>query len=226
MSRLLLSALLAATLLGCGRPRNAKAAHADTPSAARNSAVRPATTPAIDPRPLYDRVGGTAVVTKVVDDFVALAATDPNVNFVRKGQPQAWDATPEQVALLKKRLVEFLSAATGGDAHYNGQDMVTAHRGMNITDAEFDALAADLKSSLEKNGVPAREQSELLAVVNRTRSAIVAVGPASTNASRGASPAARAAEAPKPAPFQPQPITSDETELDAESPAAPDPLNK
>jgi hemoglobin len=160
-------------------------------------------------------------VTKVVDDFVALAASDAKVNFARKGQPEPWNATPEQVALLKKRLVEFLSATTGGDLRYNGQDMVTAHRGMNITDDEFDALASDLKTALQKNGVGAREQSELVAVVNRTRSAIVA-----TPGSKNAAPTAKAPETPKPAPFVPQPITSNETELDAEPPAAPDQLNK
>jgi hemoglobin len=216
---LLLCLSLAATSIGCA----ARAKHAPPSRAtASRTTPRPATRPADDLRPLFDRLGGTPTITKVIEDFVATASTDPNVNFARKGQPQAWDATPEQVSLLKKRLVEFLSAATGGDTHYNGQDMVTAHRGMNITDGEFDALAADLKSALEKHGVPPREQSELLAVVNRTRSAIVATSPTAN----GAAPAAKAPEAPKPAPFVPTPITSNETELDPESPGAADQLNK
>lgn len=216
---LLVAVSFTAMSFGCGpRARRAPAARATHSPAARAVATRPATASVADVRPLFDRLGGTPAVTKVVDDFVALAGNDPNVNFARKGQPLAWDATPEQVALLKKRLVEFISATTGGEAHYNGQDMVTAHRGMNITDAEFDALAADLKAALEKNAVSAREQSELLAVVNRTRSAIVGSGPAST-------PPAKAPESLKPEPFVPQPITSNETELDPEL-AAPEQSNK
>src|SRR4051812_48905061 len=105
---------LAAMSIGCAaRTRHAPPSRA-TPSP---TARRPATQPAADVRPLFDRIGGTPTMTKVIDDFVATASTDPNVNFARKGQPQAWDATPEQVSLLKKRLVEFLSAATGGGPH-------------------------------------------------------------------------------------------------------------
>ena len=135
------------------------------------------------------------------------------------------DRYPEQVATLKKRLVEFISTATGGDVPYHGGDMVSVHRGMNITDAEFDALAADLQAALKKNSVPAREQAELLAVVNRTRSAIVAA-PGSAKAAETPKPAP-AAVAERPAPFVPQPVTSDETELEEEPAAQPRPeLNK
>jgi hypothetical protein len=34
---------------------------------------------------LYDRIGGEAALTKVVDDFVAKAAANPKVNFTRNG---------------------------------------------------------------------------------------------------------------------------------------------
>jgi hemoglobin len=222
LNRFLLCAAFAAILVGCGqRPNRVPAARATPSPTTRHPATQPAG--AVDVRSLFDRLGGAPAVTKVVDDFVAVAAADPKVNFARKGQPEPWDAKPEQVALLKKRLVEFVSAATGGDAHYNGQDMVTAHRGMNVTDAEFDALASDLKAALEKNSVPVREQAELLAVVNRTRSAIVAT---STTSEKSGSSPARSAEAPKPAAFVPQPVTSNETELEPEQPAPPEQLNK
>jgi hemoglobin len=51
--------------------------------------------------------------------------------------------------------------------------MVTAHAGMKITHAEFDALAADLKAALQEFNVPQKEQDELLALVETTRGAIV-----------------------------------------------------
>lgn len=215
---MLLILTTAALTLSCA-PTKREPAHEKT--TAPFALTRPATLPVVaDTRPLFERLGGAATVTRVVDDFVALASADPKVNFTRAGQPTAWEPTPTKVALLKKRLVEFIATATGGDLSYNGTDMVTAHRGMNISDAEFDALAADLKSALEKHAVPAREQAELMAVVNRTRSAIVA-DPAAKK------PPAPAVVEPPPPPFVPQPITSDETELD-EEPAteAPADLNK
>jgi hemoglobin len=125
-------------------------------------------------RSLYDRLGGENAIRAVVDDFVPRAAADEKVNFTRKGVPgHEWQATPQNIEKLKTRLVQFIGVATGGPQKYEGQDMGTAHKGMKITDAEFDALANDLKLSLDKLNVPAREQKELLEIVGSTRGVIV-----------------------------------------------------
>jgi len=122
---------------------------------------------------LYTRLGGEKAITAVVDDFVPRAASDPKVNFVRKGTPKEWQPTAENVARLKKGLVQFIGMATGGPMKYEGRDMKSLHAGMKITNAEFDALAADLKASLVKLNVPAKERDELLGVVASTRKDIV-----------------------------------------------------
>jgi hemoglobin len=122
---------------------------------------------------LYERLGGEAAVKAVVDDFVARAATDPKVNFTRKGTALEWQATPDNVAHLKKALVQLIGAVTGGPQKYQGRSMKEAHRGMKISDAEFNALAADLKASLDKFKVPEKEQGELFTIVESTRKDIV-----------------------------------------------------
>lgn len=122
---------------------------------------------------LYQRLGGEPAIKAVVDDFVGRAASDPKVNFTRKGTTAEWQATPENVAHLKAKLVEFIAVAAGGPQKYTGRRMKSSHAGMKITNAEFNALAADLKASLDKFNVPAREQSELLAAVEGTRKDIV-----------------------------------------------------
>ena len=127
---------------------------------------------------LYERLGGEPAITAVVADFVARGAANPKVNFTRKGIPgvKEWPATPQNVDLLKRRLVEFIGMNTGGPQKYQGKDMVSAHAGMKITSAEFDALAADLKASLDKFNVPQKEQQELLTIVGSTKQAIVEEG--------------------------------------------------
>jgi hemoglobin len=123
---------------------------------------------------LYERLGGKPAITAVVDDFVPRAASDPKVNFTRKGIPGAkWAATPENVAHLKMELVDFVSMATGGPVKYTGKSMKSSHANMQITDAEFNAIAADLKATLDKLNVPAKEQGELVAIVGTTRKDIV-----------------------------------------------------
>jgi hemoglobin len=123
---------------------------------------------------LYDRLGGEAAIRSVVDSFVARAAADDTLNFTRQGTESAWEATPENVELLKTRLVQFVSQATGGPQAYEGQDMATAHAGMEITNAEFDRLGGHLVAALQAHNVPEPEVAELMAIVETTRSAIVA----------------------------------------------------
>jgi truncated hemoglobin YjbI len=127
----------------------------------------------VEVKSLYDRLGGEKAITAVVDDFVARAAKNPRVNFTRKGTGAEWLASDENIARLKKHLVQFISLATGGPKKYDGRDMKSAHKGMKITDAEFDALAGDLEASLQKFEVPRKELDELLEIVGSTRSAIV-----------------------------------------------------
>jgi len=123
---------------------------------------------------LYDRLGGQPAVTKVVEDFVSIAAVDPKVNFRRKEVPGAeWDASPENVAHLKQGLVDFLTTETGGPNAYKGKSMKDVHKNMQITEAQFDASVVDLKQALDKNLVPARLQKELLDIVDKTKGDIV-----------------------------------------------------
>jgi hemoglobin len=124
-------------------------------------------------KPLWDRLGGEPAVRAVVDDFVGRAVKDDKVNFFRKGKPNEWKPNDQQVATFKQRLVEFISMASGGPLKYKGRDMATAHTGMQITSAEFDALAADLAASLDHFKVPAKEKNELLTAVAGTKGQIV-----------------------------------------------------
>ncbi len=119
---------------------------------------------------LYDRIGGQAALTKVVDDFVAKAAANPKVNFTRNG---AWIASDAAVKTLKLHLVNFLGSAFGGPQKYTGRSMKESHQGMAITQAEFDALAADLKAVLEANKVPTAEVDEIMKIAASTAPDIV-----------------------------------------------------
>ena len=119
---------------------------------------------------LYERIGGEAALTKVVDDFVAKAAANPKVNFSRNGQFALSDAA---VKTLKMHLVNFLGSAFGGPQKYTGRSMRESHKGMAITQAEFDALAADLRAVLEANKVPKAEIGEIMKIAASTAPDIV-----------------------------------------------------
>ncbi len=121
---------------------------------------------------LWDRLGGQKSVEAVVHDFVALAAADKKVNFLRDGK---FKLDAAGVTKLEKLLVELISANSGGPLKYTGRDMKTAHAGMKITENEFNALAGDLIDTLKKYKVPQTEIDELVAIVASTKKDMVEV---------------------------------------------------
>ena len=143
-------------------------------SGCQQSAKPRAKKPPAEPRrTLYERIGGEATIVAIVDDLVARAAADPKVNFTRTGTTRPWEATPENVARLKQRLIQFLGTATGGPQRYEGEDMRTAHRGMRITPLEYTAFVKDVAASLDAAGVKEKERKELLAIIESARGTIV-----------------------------------------------------
>lgn len=133
---------------------------------------------------LFDRLGGEPGISNIVADFMPRALQDPRVNWQRKGVKEGgfsfhstksvtWHDTPQNVSVLQTHLIQFLSLATGGPAHYEGKEMKAAHADMHIGNPEFDAALGDLKASLDKLKVPNKEQKELLSIIESTRPQIV-----------------------------------------------------
>ena len=119
---------------------------------------------------LWDRLGGEAGVTRIVDDVVNAAAQDPNVDFFRQGK---YKPNADEVVKMKREIVEQVSEAAGGPLRYTGPDMRKVHKGMGITYAQFDALAGHLKKALEKNKVAPADADAVLSAVNSYRKEIV-----------------------------------------------------
>ena len=113
---------------------------------------------------LYERLGGKEAITAVVDDFVGRVAADNRIN--------SFFATTD-IPRLKMNLVNQICEASGGPCKYTGRDMKTTHRGMGITNAQFDALVGDLVATLDKFKVPEKEKNELLSVLGPMRKDIV-----------------------------------------------------
>lgn len=135
-------------------------------------------------RSLYDRLGGAPGIRAIVEDYVPRVLADPRVNWRRKGVTSGgflglggdsvtWEATPEDVEQLKLHLAQFIAVASGGPTKYDGKQIKGAHRGMKITNAQFDASVGDMKATLDKLGVATAEQKELLAIIESTRPEIV-----------------------------------------------------
>jgi hemoglobin len=127
------------------------------------------------PSSLYDRLGGIYSIATVVDDFIDRIIVDDRLN----ANPRVNEAHHRVLPPGFKYLVaEQVAEAAGGPQRYSGRSMEDTHRDLAITAAEWDAFIDDLNQTLDKFEVPQQERSELLAIIDSTRDAIV-VGPAS-----------------------------------------------
>jgi hemoglobin len=141
----------------------AMADKAPAPAAEKKKAPE-AEKPAPAEKSLYDRLGGKAAITKVVDDFVATVGKDKVVNkrFAKTNLKK-----------LKATLVDQVCEATGGPCKYKGKSMADSHKGMKISEDEWTATVADLTKALDKNKVGDKEKGELLGALGGMKGDIV-----------------------------------------------------
>ena len=155
----------AALMLGaCSDSKQAAADSAAMADSAAAAAAAATAAPADSS--LYNRLGGKAAITAVIDDFVANVAADKRINarFAKTDIPH-----------LKQMLVDQVCQASGGPCTYTGKSMKDAHAGMKITEADFNALVEDLTKSLDKFKVAEREKNELLGALGGMKGDIVGV---------------------------------------------------
>ena len=120
-------------------------------------------------RSLYSRLGGRKGITAVVDEFVKNCAADTRINKFFTAAAN----DPARLAKFKTNLVNQICQATGGACKYGGKNMKDAHKGMGITEADFNALVEDLVKAMDKLNVGATEKNELLAILGPMKGDIV-----------------------------------------------------
>ena len=121
-------------------------------------------------RSLYERLGGIYPIATVVDDFIERLLVNDTLN-ANPAIKEARARVPK--AGLKFHVTTLVCQATGGPCKYVGRSMKEAHSHLNITEKEWDAMAADFKKTLDKFNVPQSEQDELFAIVGSTKVDIV-----------------------------------------------------
>lgn len=70
-------------------------------------------------------------------------------------------------------MVDQICQASGGPCKYTGKDMKSAHQGMGISEADFNALVEDLVGALDKFKVAPEDKQTLLGVLGPMKKDIV-----------------------------------------------------
>jgi hemoglobin len=127
---------------------------ASTGAHAQSTASAAASAPAPADDALYRALGGQPGIARVVDDFVPRLVADPRTSGFFKKTNQDH---------LKLMLAQQFCVVAGGDCVYTGLPMTTAHRDMDISRGDFNALVEVLQASMDAQGVPFATQNRLLA---------------------------------------------------------------
>lgn len=146
-----------------------KAASKTEPPKAEQKAPAKAEEPKTE-KSLYDRLGGAYSIASVVDDFIERLLVNDTLN-ANPAIKEARARVPK--AGLKFRVTSLVCQVTGGPEKYTGRSMKEAHKNLNITEKEWQAMAADFKKTLDQFKVPEKEQGELIAIVESTKKDIV-----------------------------------------------------
>jgi hemoglobin len=119
---------------------------------------------ALAAQPLYTELGGETKVTAFIKDAVAMWEQNPVLaEAFQSADPQR----------LQTQLVQQICALSGGGCVYKGRDMKSVHAGMDVTAAQFNALAEDLQTAMTKNAVPFSAQNRLIALLAPMKRVIV-----------------------------------------------------
>lgn len=106
---------------------------------------------------VYEEIGGKAAVEAVVEDFYdRVLADDRLVGF--------FEGT--DMAELRAHQVQFISAVAGGPVTYTGGEMRDAHRHLDISEADFEAVGTYLERALRENDVSEANIADIMAEVS------------------------------------------------------------
>jgi hemoglobin len=104
--------------------------------------------------PLFQDLGGRDGIATIVDNTVVNLLADPRVKAT-------FDNT--NMDRFKVNLTDQLCTVAGGPCVYKGQTMHEAHKGLHLTNADFNAVVEDLQAGMAKAGIPFATQNRLLA---------------------------------------------------------------
>ena len=110
--------------------------------------------PAMADDTLFADMGGQPGIDKIVEASVANYLADERIKAVFD------ESNMDRVRAEFK--VQFCQVA-GGPCGYQGHDMTQAHRGLHLTNADFNAVVEDLQAAMEQVGVPFAVQNRFLA---------------------------------------------------------------
>lgn len=116
---------------------------------------------------LYQRLGAANGIARIVDDLMAAHLVNPLIKTRFE--------KIEDIEHAKKMGREFFCAGSGGPEPYTGRDMLTTHKGMNISEQEYLAAMDDFVVALNKQNLDDATKNDVIAILYSLKGNIIRV---------------------------------------------------
>jgi hemoglobin len=116
---------------------------------------------------LYKRLGGYDAIAAVTDDFLGKLVTNKDLSRFFVG------LSDDSKTKVRQHVVDFLCNKSGGPCAYTGRTMKDTHKGLKITENDWNIAAGLLGETFKKFNVPKKETDEVFAMVSSLKNDIV-----------------------------------------------------
>ena len=118
---------------------------------------------------LYARLGGYDAIAAVADNLLPRLMGDEQLG-------RFWEHRGDDgIQREKQLLVDFLCSNAGGPVYYTGRDMLTSHRGMRISQSDWQRFRRHLNDTLDHFGLADAEKNDISAFIESTKTDIAEV---------------------------------------------------
>ncbi len=116
---------------------------------------------------LYNQLGRRDGIDAIVDGFIFASVSNELLKPSFKGMSIL------DFPRLKFNFVEQMCDLAGGPCRYTGRNMIESHKGMNITQKQFNESGRLFEESMKKNGVGEKARQAMLSKLGALQNEIV-----------------------------------------------------
>ncbi len=103
---------------------------------------------------VYEQVGGQAGIEKLSDAFI------DEIQYDKRILTYFLDANIDR---FREKFIEHICVHLDGPCTYSGDDMLSVHKGMNITEADFNRVVELMINAMTRTGISHHIQNQVLA---------------------------------------------------------------
>ena len=116
---------------------------------------------------LYARLGGYDAISAVANDLLPRLMSDTQLGRFWKNRGE------DGINREKQLLIDYLCSSAGGPLLYTGRDNKTSHKGMGISESDWEQFIGHLNATLDNFQLPQQERSDVIAFIESTKADIV-----------------------------------------------------